>query len=102
MRSTLTMLLRLPQSLPLVAGLMVCSPFAWPQISLVQLTTCASPATTRTIPASGSGHLIVAGWSSTFEAGATTLPIPLGASFQDLYNTLRTQTASFHAVVSAA
>jgi hypothetical protein len=57
MRFKLTMLLRLPQ------------------VSLVQLTTCTTPAT-------GSGRLIAVGRSSTFG--------------------LRTQIASFHTVVSAA
>jgi hypothetical protein len=47
----------------LLAGL-VCSPSAWGQISLVQVTTCPSPGTSCTIPATGSGHLIVVGWSS--------------------------------------
>jgi len=50
----------------LIAGLFVCSPSAWAQISLVQMTTCASPGTSCTIPATGSGHLIVVGWSSAW------------------------------------
>jgi len=66
MRFKRTMLLRLPHGLLLIAGLLAYSPFAWSQISLVQVTACASPATTCTIPATGSGHLIVVGWSSTF------------------------------------
>jgi hypothetical protein len=49
----------------LMAGLFVTS--AWAQISLVQVTTCGPgtfPGTSCTIPASGSGHLIVVAWAS--------------------------------------
>src|SRR5580658_1561259 len=56
----------------LLAGLFVCSPSAWGQINLVQVTTCASPGTSCTIPATGSGHLIVVGWSSA-EGTAPTI-----------------------------
>lgn len=40
---------------------------AWAQISLVQVTSCGPspfPGTSCTIPATGSGHLIVVGWQS--------------------------------------
>jgi hypothetical protein len=66
MRTKLTMLFRLPHGPILIAGLLAYSPFAWSHRSLTQLTTCASPATTCTIPAAGSGHSIVVGRSSTF------------------------------------
>src|SRR5580700_2630949 len=49
----------------LLAGMSVCSPSAWAQISLVQVTPCGPatfPGTSCTIPATGSGHLIVVGW----------------------------------------
>ncbi len=63
---------RLPvaRSLGLLAILAaVQSPAAWAQIALVHVTTCGSgafPATTCTIPATGSGHLIAVAWSSTW------------------------------------
>lgn len=50
----------------MIAGLLSFSPLALAQISLVRVTSCPSPGTTCTIPATGSGHLIVVGWSSTF------------------------------------
>ena len=51
----------------LMAGLSVGSPSALAQISLVNVTNCG-PATfpgSCTIPATGSGHLIVVGWQTT-------------------------------------
>jgi len=66
MHSKPTILLRVPRSLPLIVVLLSFSFLACGQVSLVQVTSCASPATTCTIPATGSGHLIVVGWSSTY------------------------------------
>ena len=51
----------------LMAGLFVSSPFAWAQISLVQVTNCGPgtfPGTSCTIPSTGSGHLIVVAWQA--------------------------------------
>jgi hypothetical protein len=48
------------------SGVFGCCPAAWGQISLVQVTSCG-PSTfpgSCTIPATGSGHLIVVGWQS--------------------------------------
>src|ERR1700692_2067508 len=42
---------------------------AWGQIAMVHVTSCGSgafPATTCTIPATGSGNLIVVAWASTW------------------------------------
>ena len=49
----------------LVAGLLLCAPCAWGQITLVNVTSCSGtfPATACTIPATGSGHLIVVAWN---------------------------------------
>lgn len=52
----------------LIAGLLAACPSAWAQISLVHVTTCGAgnfPGTTCTIPATGSGNLIVVGWDGT-------------------------------------
>jgi Abnormal spindle-like microcephaly-assoc'd, ASPM-SPD-2-Hydin len=60
----------------LVAGLFVSSPCAWAQISLVYVETCGPgpfPATVCTIPATGSGNLIVVAWASNNGGGATTI-----------------------------
>jgi len=49
-----------------MVGVFGCCPAAWGQISLVQVTSCG-PSTfpgSCTIPATGSGHLIVVGWQS--------------------------------------
>jgi len=64
----------------LVAGLFVCAPCAWGQISLVQATTCASPGTSCTIPATGSGHLIVVGWTAAWGTTPTISTITDNAS----------------------
>ena len=59
----------------LVAALFLGSPCAWGQIGLVQATTCGPgtfPGTSCTIQATGSGHLIVVGWSSA-EGTAPTI-----------------------------
>jgi hypothetical protein len=74
MRSELTPL-PCVRSLLLIAGLLSFSLLAQAQISLVQVTSCASPGTTCTIPATGSGHLIVVGWSSTFDTTPTITSI---------------------------
>jgi hypothetical protein len=60
----------------LVAGLFVCSPGAWAQISLVNVTSCgpqAFPAAVCAIPSTGSGHLIVVAWASNDGSVATTI-----------------------------
>ncbi len=72
--SKLTMLLRHPHGPLLIGGLLADSPFAWSQISPVQLTTCASPAQTCMI------------------LSAQAPPVP--PAYQDLYKTLSTQIAS--------
>jgi hypothetical protein len=67
----------------LVAGLFVAAPSAWAQISLVNVTTCgpgAFPATVCTIPSTGSGHLIVVGWSSAEGTAPTIATITDNAS----------------------
>jgi hypothetical protein len=59
----------------LVAALFIGSPCAWGQISVVQVTTCGPgtfPGTSCTIRATGSGDLIVVGWSSA-EGTAPTI-----------------------------
>src|SRR5713226_4788319 len=53
----------------LLAGL---STSAWAQISLVHVTECGSqtfPASTCSIPSTGSGNLLVVGWSSNLGGG---------------------------------
>ena len=48
-----------------IASLLVCSMPAWAQISPVHVTNCGSgtfPGTVCTIPASGSGNILVIGW----------------------------------------
>ena len=60
--------------LALTAALLISSPSAWAQISLVQVTSCgpgAFPGTSCTIPATGSGHLIVVGWQSASGSNPT-------------------------------
>jgi hypothetical protein len=59
----------------LTAGLFVASPSVWAQISLVHATSCgpgAFPGNSCTIPSTGSGNLIVVGWSSV-EGTAPTI-----------------------------
>lgn len=57
----------------IIAGLFF-SASAWGQISMVNSIPCTSgafPATTCSIPATGSGHLIVVGWASTAGSSPT-------------------------------
>jgi hypothetical protein len=65
---------RVHRSLVLTLGLLSFSLFAEAQISLVHVTSCggpvAFPATTCTIPSTGSGNLVVVGWASAAAGGA--------------------------------
>ena len=57
-------------------GAFLLSPTAWGQISLAHVTSCgpgAFPGTSCTIPATGSGHLIVVGWVGAGTNTATTI-----------------------------
>ncbi len=73
MRSKLAILTRLSRSLLFIVVLLSLSLFARAQVTLVQVTSCASPATTCTIPATGSGHLLVVGWASHGNEVTTTI-----------------------------
>ncbi len=76
MRPELTILLRVPRSLLLIAGLLSFSLFSWAQIGLVHVTSCGPqtfPATTCTIPSTGSGNVLVAAWASENGGGGTTI-----------------------------
>jgi hypothetical protein len=77
MLSNLNIFLRLPRSPILIAGLLYSCLFASAQISLVHVTPCGStspfPATTCSIPSTGSGNLLVVGWTSTTGTGASLL-----------------------------
>ena len=69
---------RLPRCLVLIAALSFFSVSTWAQIALRHVTSCGTsgapfPATTCTIPSTGSGNLLVVGWASTGGAGATTI-----------------------------
>jgi len=67
MRSESIMLLRFPRTLQLIFGLLSFSLFASAQISLVHVTSCGPqtfPSSMCTIPATGSGDLLVVGWAS--------------------------------------
>jgi len=63
----------------LMAGLLVTSPRAWAQIALEQVTSCGQQnagqtfPSTCTIPATGSGHLIVVAWKSIGGTGTGTV-----------------------------
>lgn len=87
-------------SVLLMAGLFVCSPAALAQISLVQVTSCGPatfPGTSCTIPATGSGHLIVVAWASNDGGGATTI-----ASITDSAADTYSEAPGARAVDSAA
>src|SRR5579863_5040634 len=68
--------LRVPRSLLLVAGLLLCSLLSWAQIGLVHVTSCGPqtfPASTCTIPSTGSGNVLVVAWTSASGGGGTTI-----------------------------
>jgi hypothetical protein len=71
MHSTLS--IRIPRSLLLAVGLLSLSILAKAQVSLVNVTSCASPGTSCTIPSTGSGHLLVVGWASHGAEVSTTI-----------------------------
>jgi hypothetical protein len=68
---------RLSRSIRLMAFVSILSASSWAGIALVHVTSCGGPApfpaTTCTIPSTGSGNLLVVGWASTGGAGATTI-----------------------------
>ena len=67
--------LKAGSALAVVLGLLFGSGPAWAQISLVKVTGCgpnAFPTTTCSIPATGSGHLIVVGFEGNRAADAIT------------------------------
>lgn len=73
---SLELFLRLRRCLVLIAGLILSSSFAFSQVNLVHVTTCGPqtfPATTCTIPSTGSGNLLVAVWTSGSGGGGTTI-----------------------------
>ena len=79
----------------LIAGASLLSSPASAQISLVQVTTCgpgAFPSTSCTVPATGSGHLIAVGWSSS-EGSAPTI-----ASITDNANNVYVEAPNARAV----
>jgi hypothetical protein len=62
---------------------LLCAGCAWAQISLVNVTSCGPgtfPGTTCTIPATGSGHLLVVGWEIGGGGASTSTTI---SSIQD-------------------
>jgi hypothetical protein len=72
---------------------------AWGQISLVHVTSCgpgAFPGTVCTIPATGSGHLIVVGWASTFGTA------PVIASVTDNMGNIYREAGNARAVDTSA
>jgi hypothetical protein len=74
MMSSKTVCLR--RSLTLGASLALSSLISWGQVSLVHVTSCgpqAFPATTCTIPSTGTGNVLVAAWTSASGGGATII-----------------------------
>jgi hypothetical protein len=74
MSSKITVCLR--PSLTLGASLALSSLISWGQVNLVHVTSCgpqAFPATTCTIPSTGSGNVLVAAWTSGSGGGATII-----------------------------
>jgi hypothetical protein len=73
---TIKILWRVPRSLQPIVGLLSFSLLASAQIGLVHVTSCGPqsfPATTCTIPSTGSGNVLVAAWASENGGGATTI-----------------------------
>ena len=73
MHSKMPLLSWLPRTLTRMAGLLFFSVCGWAQISLVHVTSCASPATSCTVSSTGSGNLLVVGWASHAGEGGTTI-----------------------------
>jgi len=64
------------RSLILIVCLCASSLLSWAQISLIHVTSCGPqtfPASTCTIPATGNGNVLIAGWTSANGGGGTTI-----------------------------
>ena len=73
---TIKLVARVSRSLQRIAGLLSFALLASAQISLVHVTPCGSqtfPASTCTIPSTGSGNVLVAAWTSAKGGGGTTI-----------------------------
>lgn len=76
MSPKLTIRSLLPRVLQLAGALLFFSAVGWAQITLVHVTACgpqAFPTTTCTIPATGTGNVLVVGWTSANGGGAATI-----------------------------
>jgi len=83
----------------LIAGLFFLSAPAWAQITLVHVTPCGAatfPATSCTIPATGTGNLLVVAWSAAFGNTPTTASITdnAGNSYAQAGNSRALDTAA--------
>jgi hypothetical protein len=56
-----------------IIGLLFAHVAAWAQVTLVHVTSCASPGTSCSIPSTGPGNLLVVGWASFGQEGSTTI-----------------------------
>jgi hypothetical protein len=97
---TIKILSRVPRNLIPIAGLMSFALLASAQISLVHATSCGSqtfPASTCTIPSTGTGNVLVAAWTSANGGGGTTI-----TSVADNAGNVYTEAGSARATDTAA
>jgi len=76
------------RTLILIAGLVLTSSSVLAQISLVNVTACGTgsfPSLTCTIPATGSGHLIVVGFETTSGGGTGTVLASITDNASNVY-----------------
>jgi hypothetical protein len=97
---TIKILWRVPRSLQPIIALLSFALLASAQIGLVHVTSCGPqsfPATTCTIPSTGSGNVLVAAWASGDGGGGTTI-----ASVTDNAGNIYTEAGSARATDTGA